>query len=131
QVVNLMQDLQQKLGLTYLFIAHGLHVVRHISDRIAVLYLGRIVEIAPSRELFRRPAHPYTRALIDSIPHPDPGLRTEPAAIRGEIPSPARPPAGCRFHTRCPFATDRCRSESPDLLPLDGDRSVACHYSLQ
>ncbi|SFB50043.1 peptide/nickel transport system ATP-binding protein [Cohnella sp. OV330] len=131
QVVNLMQDLQQKLGLTYLFIAHGLHVVRHISDRIAVMYLGRIVEIAPSRELFRRPAHPYTRALIDSIPHPDPRLRTEPAAIRGEIPSPARPPAGCRFHTRCPLATDRCRSVSPDLLPLDGDRSVACHYPLQ
>ncbi|MFD2329048.1 dipeptide ABC transporter ATP-binding protein [Cohnella sp. GCM10020058] len=131
QVVNLMQDLQQKLGLTYLFIAHGLHVVRHISDRIAVMYLGRIVEIAPSRELFRRPAHPYTRALIESIPHPDPQLRTEPAAIRGEIPSPARPPAGCRFHTRCPLATDRCRSESPELLPLDGDRSVACHYPLQ
>ncbi|CAI6082674.1 ABC transporter ATP-binding protein [Cohnella sp. JJ-181] len=130
QVVNLLQDLQQKLGLTYLFIAHGLHVVRHISDRIAVMYLGRIVEIAPSRELFRRPAHPYTRALIDSIPHPDPRLRTEPAAIRGEIPSPARPPAGCRFHTRCPLATDRCRAESPDLLPLDGDRSVACHYPL-
>ncbi|MBD3921568.1 ABC transporter ATP-binding protein [Paenibacillus sp. PR3] len=130
QVVNLLQDLQQKLGLTYLFIAHGLQIVRHISDRIGVMYLGKLVEIAPSEELFLRPAHPYTRLLIDSIPHSVPGQRRDTPLLQGEIPSPSNPPSGCRFHTRCPFATARCREEQPALLPLDKDRYVACHYSL-
>lgn len=130
QVVNLLQDLQQKLGLTYLFIAHGLQIVRHISDRIGVMYLGKLVEIAPSEELFLRPAHPYTRLLIDSIPQTVPGQRRDAQLLQGEIPSPSNPPSGCRFHTRCPFATTRCKEEQPALRPLDDDRLVACHYSL-
>ncbi|PWV97320.1 peptide/nickel transport system ATP-binding protein [Paenibacillus cellulosilyticus] len=130
QIVNLLQDLQQKLGLTYLFIAHGLQIVRHISDRIGVMYLGKLVEIAPSEELFLRPAHPYTRLLIDSIPQPIPGKRRDTPLLQGEIPSPSNPPSGCRFHTRCPFATARCKEEQPALRPLDDDRYVACHYSL-
>lgn len=130
QIVNLLQELQQKLGLTYLFIAHGLQIVRHISDRIGVMYLGKLVEIAPSEELFLRPAHPYTRLLIDSIPQPVPGQRRDTPLLQGEIPSPSNPPSGCRFHTRCPFATARCKEEQPALRLLDGDRYVACHYSL-
>lgn len=128
QVVNLMQELQAKLGLTYLFIAHGLQIVRHVSDRIGVMYLGKLVEIAPSRELFLRPAHPYTKALIASIPQPDPSARPERMALQGEIPSPTRPPAGCRFHTRCPLATARCREEEPRLRTIDRDHVAACHY---
>ncbi|MCM3630472.1 ATP-binding cassette domain-containing protein [Paenibacillus glycanilyticus] len=130
QIVNLLQELQQKLGLTYLFIAHGLQIVRHISDRIGVMYLGKLVEIAPSDELFRQPAHPYTKLLIDSIPQPVPGQHSSSAFIQGEIPSPANPPSGCRFHPRCPFATERCRKEQPDLRPLGEDRFAACHYTL-
>ncbi|WP_435166023.1 dipeptide ABC transporter ATP-binding protein [Paenibacillus glycanilyticus] len=129
QIVNLLQELQQKLGLTYLFIAHGLQIVRHISDRIGVMYLGKLVEIAPSDELFRQPAHPYTKLLIESIPQPVPGQRGT-ASIQGEIPSPANPPSGCRFHPRCPFATERCRKEQPELRPLGEDRYAACHYTL-
>lgn len=130
QIVNLLQELQQKLGLTYLFIAHGLQVVRHISDRIGVMYLGKLVEVARSDELFRHPAHPYTRALIASIPQPDPGLRRELVSIDGEIPSPANPPRGCHFHPRCPLATSRCREEQPALNLLGQDHFVACHYPL-
>ncbi|MGO4108253.1 ABC transporter ATP-binding protein [Paenibacillus sp. YAF4_2] len=130
QIVNLLQELQQQLGLTYLFIAHGLQIVRHISDRIGVMYLGKLVEIAPSDELFRRPAHPYTKLLIDSIPQPVPGQNSMAASIQGEIPSPANPPSGCRFHPRCPFATERCRKEQPELRPLGEDRYAACHYTL-
>jgi oligopeptide/dipeptide ABC transporter, ATP-binding protein, C-terminal domain len=130
QIVNLLQELQQKLGLTYLFIAHGLQVVRHISDRIGVMYLGKLVEIAPSDELFRQPAHPYTKLLIDSIPQPVPGQPGSSAFIQGEIPSPASPPSGCRFHPRCPFATERCRKEQPELRPLGENRFAACHYTL-
>ncbi|MDU0328720.1 ABC transporter ATP-binding protein [Paenibacillus sp. 3LSP] len=132
QIINLLQDLQQRLGLTYLFIAHGLQVVRHISDRIGVMYLGKLVEIAPSESLFLRPAHPYTRALIDSIPRsrPGEGQRQLPRGIAGEIPSPANPPAGCRFHTRCPFAVPRCREEEPQLRPLEGGHYAACHFPL-
>ncbi|WP_127498488.1 dipeptide ABC transporter ATP-binding protein [Paenibacillus glycanilyticus] len=129
QIINLLQELQQKLGLTYLFIAHGLQIVRHISDRIGVMYLGKLVEIAPSDELFRQPAHPYTKLLIESIPQPVPGQRGT-ASIQGEIPSPANPPSGCRFHPRCPFATERCRKEQPELRPLGEDRYAACHYTL-
>ncbi|MFD0670008.1 dipeptide ABC transporter ATP-binding protein [Cohnella sp. GCM10027633] len=130
QVVNLMQELQAKLGLTYLFIAHGLQIVRHVSDRIGVMYLGKLVEIAPSRELFLRPAHPYTKALIASIPHPDPSRRRERTTLQGEIPSPTRPPSGCRFHTRCPLATAKCREEEPKLATIARDHVAACHYPL-
>ncbi len=128
QVVNLLQELQHKLGLTYLFIGHGLPVVRHIADRIGVMYLGKLVEIAPSEQLFERPAHPYTRGLIESIPYPDPALKKGFAAIQGEIPSPANPPAGCRFHPRCPLATARCREEEPQLAQIGSDHAAACHY---
>ncbi|TCM93178.1 peptide/nickel transport system ATP-binding protein [Paenibacillus sp. BK033] len=130
QIVNLLQELQRKLGLTYLFIAHGLQIVRHISDRIGVMYLGKLVEIAPSDELFRQPAHPYTKLLIESIPQPVPGRHGSVASMQGEIPSPANPPSGCRFHPRCPFATEKCRKEQPELRPLGEDRYAACHYTL-
>lgn len=130
QIINLLQDLQKKLGLTYLFIAHGLQVVRHISDRIGVMYLGKLVEIAPSEQLFNEPAHPYTKALIASIPQPDPTIASELQPIEGEIPSPANPPAGCRFHPRCPLATEACRSEEPLLRQIDRERYVSCHYPL-
>jgi len=128
QIVNLMQEIQQSLGLTYLFIAHGLHVVRHISDRIGVMYLGKLVEVAESEELFLRPAHHYTKALIASIPWPDPGRRREGSALRGEIPSPVRPPSGCRFHTRCPAATALCRESEPELRGIGPGHLAACHY---
>ncbi|MBB3129675.1 peptide/nickel transport system ATP-binding protein [Paenibacillus rhizosphaerae] len=130
QIINLLQDLQQKLGLTYLFIAHGLQVVRHLSDRIGVMYLGKIVEIAPSESLFLAPAHPYTQALIEAIPQTTPRQGQPAGSLEGEIPSPANPPSGCRFHTRCPFATDRCRQEEPALRQLDSGHHAACHYAL-
>ncbi|OWA37207.1 glutathione ABC transporter ATP-binding protein [Saccharibacillus sp. O16] len=129
QIVNLLQDLQQKLGLTSVFIAHGLQVVRHISDRIGVMYLGKLVEVAPSEELFRRPSHPYTRALLASIPGTSAAVR-ESAVIRGEIPSPTNPPMGCRFHTRCPLATEQCRSVEPAFVEIGSGHSAACHYPL-
>ncbi|MUT67530.1 ABC transporter ATP-binding protein [Paenibacillus sp. NEAU-GSW1] len=130
QIINLLQQLQRQMNLTYLFIAHGLHIVRHISDRIGVMYLGKLVEIAPSEELFHRPAHPYTQGLISSIPQPDPGRKRQFSAISGEIPSPANPPSGCRFHTRCPAATARCREEEPKLRAVGSDHLAACHYPL-
>ncbi|MFK7697406.1 dipeptide ABC transporter ATP-binding protein [Paenibacillus sp. HJGM_3] len=130
QVINLLQDLQERLGLTYLFIAHGLNVVRHISDRIGVMYLGKLVEIAPTDELFRHPAHPYTQALLAAIPVPDPKRRRTFAPIAGEMPSPANPPSGCRFHTRCPAATSRCRSEEPELREVAPGHLAACHFPL-
>lgn len=130
QIINLLQDLQQKLGLTYLFIAHGLQVVRHLSDRIGVMYLGKLVEIAPSESLFLAPAHPYTQALIEAIPQTSPRQGQPAGSLEGEIPSPANPPSGCRFHTRCPFATDRCRQEEPALRQLDSGHHAACHYAL-
>lgn len=128
QIINLMQDLQQRLGLTYLFIAHGLNIVRHISDRIGVMYLGKLVEIAPSEELFLHPAHHYTKGLIASIPHADPSREREIITLQGEIPSPANPPSGCRFHTRCPAATARCRQEEPQWREIGPDHWVACHH---
>jgi len=129
QVVNLFKDLQEKLGLTYLFIAHDLSVVRHISDRIAVMYLGKIVEIAPRNELYRKPLHPYTQALLAAIPIPDPVLEaSRPAAIvSGEVPSVLNPPGGCRFHPRCPKALPRCSTEEPALRDAGPGRTVACH----
>jgi oligopeptide transport system ATP-binding protein len=129
QVVNLFIELRERLGLTYIFIAHDLAVVRHISHRIAVMYLGRIVEIAGRDELYREPLHPYTVALLSAIPIPDPELEaTRPRRIiSGEVPSALNPPAGCRFHTRCPHAMDICKREDPPLRGQPGGRAVACH----
>ena len=125
QILNLMRDLQDRFGITYLFISHNLAVVRHMATRIAVMYLGRIVENAPARELFEAPRHPYTRALIDALPDLSmSGLKRR--VIEGEIPNPIEPPPGCAFHPRCPLAFERCRRELPLLLP-HGDRQVACH----
>lgn len=127
QVVNLLERLQKELGLTYLFIAHDLAMVRYISHRVAVMYLGRIVEIAPTDELYQNPLHPYTKALLSSIPLPDPKAEKEKQRIplRGELPDPLNPPSGCPFNTRCPLATDVCRQQMPALKQV-GDRKVAC-----
>jgi peptide/nickel transport system ATP-binding protein len=129
QVLNLMKDLQRELGLTYLFISHNLAVVHHISDRVGVMYLGRIVELAPKRTLFARPSHPYTRMLLDAIPDLQMSGRAR-TPVAGEVPNPLSPPAGCTFHPRCPHANDRCRSEVPVLRTVrlaDGESRVACH----
>jgi peptide/nickel transport system ATP-binding protein len=126
QVLNLMKDLQQRLGLTYLFISHNLAVVRHVADRVGVMYLGKIVEMAPKENLFSKPLHPYTRMLIEVIPDLD--RHGEPRVpIAGEVPNPLAPPAGCSFHPRCPFANQRCKEEVPALLAAEGGSSVACH----
>ena len=127
QILNLMRDLQDRFGLTYLFISHNLAVVRHMASRIGVMYLGRVVEIAPARELFRAPRHPYTRMLRDACPIPDPRIRGQMPRIVGEIPSAANPPAGCHFHPRCPRASDMCRTVYPEWRADDGG-GVACHH---
>jgi peptide/nickel transport system ATP-binding protein/oligopeptide transport system ATP-binding protein len=127
QVINLLADLQQEFGLSYLFIAHDLAVVQHISHRVAVMYLGRIVELADQRALFAEPLHPYTETLLDSVPVPDPALRREKLTISGEVPSPVQPPPGCRFHTRCPLAQDRCRTDVPAMVEARPHHFVACH----
>jgi len=127
QIVNLLQDLQEELGLTYLFIAHDLRVVEHISHRVAIMYLGQIVEIAESVELYRNPRHPYTRALLSAVPIPDPTARRQRIQVPGDVPSPIAPPSGCRFHPRCAYAEARCRSEVPRLQGTEDGHAVACH----
>ncbi|MFK4380913.1 ABC transporter ATP-binding protein [Bradyrhizobium sp. USDA 223] len=127
QVLNLLLDLQEELKLTYLFISHDLGVVQHIGHHIGVMYLGRIVEIAPKKAIFTEPLHPYSQALIAAAPVPDPRFKREDLLLEGDVPSPMNPPSGCRFHTRCPFVTARCRSEDPLLREVAGGRFVACH----
>jgi len=127
QVINLLVDLQQEFGLSYLFVAHDLAVVEHISHRVAVMYLGRIVELTTTRRLFGNPLHPYTEALLSAVPVPDPAARRKRLIIAGDVPSPMHLPAGCRFHTRCPYAFDRCRREEPALAEVAPGHVVACH----
>ena len=127
QVLNLMKDLQEKYGLSYLFISHDLSVVEYISDRIAVMYLGKIVEIGPKSLVYNFPVHPYTEALLSSAPVPDPGARSRRIVLRGDVPSPMAPPSGCRFHTRCPLRINLCSELEPILKETDGGRLVACH----
>jgi peptide/nickel transport system ATP-binding protein len=127
QIVNLLQDLQKELGVALLFISHDLAIVEHMTHRVAVMYLGRIVEEGPRDAIFARPQHPYTRALLSAVPVPDPEVRRERILLKGDVPSPINPPKGCRFHTRCPYAFDRCRSEEP-ILHKRGDQHIAaCH----
>lgn len=127
QVLNLMQKLQEDLKLTYIFIAHDLGVVRHISDRVGVMYLGRIVELADSESLYREPLHPYTQALLSAVPIPDPTHHREQILLEGDIPSPSNPPVGCSFHTRCPYATDICKFTVPIFRKVKPGHAVACH----
>jgi oligopeptide/dipeptide ABC transporter ATP-binding protein len=129
QVVNMLEDLQEKLGLTYLFVAHDLSMVRHISDRIGVMYLGKIVEISKSNDLYNKPLHPYTKGLLSAIPVTDPkkARETQIEIIKGDIPSPIDIPTGCRFHTRCPYATEKCKSIEPEMKEVNSEHFVACH----
>lgn len=127
QVLNLMQDIQKERQLTYLFISHDLSVVKHLSDRVAVMYLGKIVELADKEELFRAAGHPYTKALMSAIPIPDTEVKRERVILAGDVPSPLNPPRGCRFHTRCPYATKRCETEEPELRIIRPGHQAACH----
>jgi oligopeptide/dipeptide ABC transporter ATP-binding protein len=127
QIINLLLDLQDRLGLSMLFVAHDLGVVRHISDRVAVMYVGRMVEVAPTDALYRSPRHPYTEALLAAVPAPDPARRGRRVPVAGEVADPARPPPGCAFHPRCLYAEDRCRTERPDLVEVEPGRWASCH----
>ncbi|CAM5614660.1 Nickel import system ATP-binding protein NikE OS=Lysinibacillus sphaericus OX=1421 GN=LS41612_05990 PE=3 SV=1 [Lysinibacillus sphaericus] len=129
QILNLLKKLQRELDLTFLFISHDLSVVRHISDRVMVMYLGKVVEIADKKSLFSQPLHPYTKALLSSIPIIDKQHRKERIILKGDIPSPLNPPTGCSFHTRCPFATDKCRVEVPALREIKTTQKVACDFA--
>jgi peptide/nickel transport system ATP-binding protein len=127
QIINLLQDLQAQLGLTYLFISHDLSVVEHISDRVAVMYVGKLVESAATSELYVNPRHPYTEALLSAVPKPDPRLRTEPIVLSGDVADPANTPSGCYFHPRCQYRVDRCATEEPILREIAPDHFVSCH----
>ena len=130
QIINLFKDLQKEFGLTYLFITHDLRVVEYISNRIAVMYLGKIVEIGKSADIYSHPVHPYTEALLSAVPMPDPKRKKKRIILKGDIPSPLNPPSGCRFHTRCIYAQERCRVEEPLLIPRRDNRLAACHFPL-
>ncbi|PLR82528.1 peptide ABC transporter substrate-binding protein [Bacillus canaveralius] len=130
QILNLLKKLQKDFQLTYIFIAHGLPAVRHVSDRIAVMYLGRVVEIADRDSLFQNPTHPYTEALLSAIPVPDPTMRKDHKLLEGDLPNPSNPPSGCRFHTRCPYAQAICIEEEPELNEYRVDHQAACHFPL-
>ena len=127
QIINLLADLQSQFGLTYLFISHAIPVIEHISTRIGVMYLGKLVEVGTSEQIVSNPKHPYTQALLSAVPIPDPAARKQRIVLKGDVPTPINPPSGCRFHTRCPVAVDRCKVEEPPLRPLDDGRDVACH----
>jgi len=127
QIVNLLDELQKELGLALLFISHDLAVVEHMTHRVAVMYLGKIVEMAPKRQIFAAPRHPYTRALLSAVPVPEPGAARKRIILKGDVPSPINPPSGCRFHKRCPFAFDRCAKEEPQLRPFAEGHTAACH----
>jgi peptide/nickel transport system ATP-binding protein len=127
QIVNLLQDLQRELGLALLFISHDLAIVEHLTHRVAVMYLGKIVELAPKRQIFAAPKHPYTQALLSAVPVPEPGAARQRIILKGDVPSPINPPAGCRFHTRCPYAFERCRREEPPLRAILSGHLAACH----
>jgi len=131
QILNLMVRLQREMNLTYIFIAHNLSVVKYIADRIYVMYLGRVVEVAESQAMYEKPMHPYTQALISAIPEPDPALQKEKQVLEGDVPSPIKPPPGCHFHPRCPYAKEKCKADAPVLRPVEGDEShlVACHFA--
>lgn len=129
QIINLFIELQEKFKLSYLFISHDLRVVRHISDKVAVMYLGKIVEISPSKELYKNPLHPYTRILISSVPIADPSQKREITVLKGDVPSPINPPSGCSFHPRCPIAVEKCKTIEPELRDVGGEHFVSCHLA--
>lgn len=129
QTLNLLQDLQERLGLTYLFISHDLSVIKYVCDRVAVMYVGRLVELADTRSLFLSPRHPYTEALLSAVPKPDPRVRSQSIVLEGDVPDPAHPPTGCHFHPRCRYAEDRCRTETPRLTDMGNGHLAACHFA--